>query len=265
MTAHTHTMTALVTGASAGIGEALAVELAKQKFNLILVARRADRLDALAQRLTAEHGIRAHTIAADLAAQGAADKLFADVAARGLTVDILVNNAGLGQNGAFHELPADTMLQLLQVNIVALTALTRAFLPAMIERKRGHVLHVGSVAGFMPGPGMAVYYASKAYVASFSDALAAELQGTGVSSTNLCPGATESEFAAVADMQTSRLFSTQPVMSAQEVAAAGVAGMLAGKPTVIPGLNNKAAVLSAKLTPRALNTRITQWINGKTH
>lgn len=260
--ASTQKKLALVTGASAGIGKALAAELARNGFDLLLVARRADRLEQLAAELTAAHKITAHTFACDLSAPDAAATIFTHVESLGLTVDALINNAGLGQNGKFHELPADTMHQVLQVNIVALTAMTRAFLPGMIARGRGHVMNVGSVAGFMPGPGMAIYYASKAFVASFSDALAIELAGTGVTMTNLCPGATESEFSAVAQMESSRLFNAQPVMSAESVAAQGVAGMLRGQATVITGINNKLTVATIRHAPRSMAGRITQWING---
>jgi uncharacterized protein len=263
MTLQKKHMRALVTGASAGIGEAIAAQLASHGFDLLLVARRVDRLDALAAKLSAAHGIDAQTLAADLGKPGAALAIFEEVHARGLTIDALVNNAGIGHAGKFHELPADTMSQLLQINIVALTELTRAFLPAMVERKRGHVLHVGSVAGMMPGPYMATYYASKAYVASFSDATSVELAGTGVTVTNLCPGATASEFAQVAGTADSRLFTTQPVMTSEAVAIAGVKGMLRGVRTVVPGLSNKLSAASASYAPRSLSMAISGWLNGK--
>ena len=192
--------TALITGASAGIGEALAKRFASDHHGVILVARRKQKLEQLAYDLREIHGVQAHVFECDLSEPGAATALKARLDEADLEVEFLVNNAGLGQNGLFHELDASRMSAMLQVNVTALTELTRVFLPEMVARKRGRILNVGSVAGFQPGPRMAVYYATKAYVLSLTEALVEELRGSGVTITNLSPGATESEFSEGAEM-----------------------------------------------------------------
>lgn len=248
--------TALVTGASGGIGEELARLLAAGGANLVLVARSHDKLAALARDLSAAHRVQARALACDLSAPDATDRIVAELRAHGIAVDILVNNAGFATYGLFVETPADEEARLLQVNIVALTNLTKRLLPGMVERRHGRVLNVASTAGFQPGPLMAVYYASKAYVLSLSEALANETEGTGVSVTCLCPGPTRTGFQDRARMRESKLFTTLAVMNAADVARAGYDGMMAGRAIVIPGLSNKLAVQVLRVSPRAMATRV---------
>src|SRR5512137_1041621 len=212
--------TVLVTGASSGIGLELARCFAADGCRLVLVARKGNVLEALATDLRKAHKIQAQVITTDLAHPDAPARLLAHLQAAGLKVDVLVNNAGFGAQGRFAELPLQRQLEMLQVNITSLTHLTRLLLPGMIERHRGGILNVASTAAFQPGPGMAVYYATKAYVLSFTEALAEELAGTGVTVTALCPGPTQTNFAEAAGARTSRLFN-KTAMSAASVAKTG--------------------------------------------
>ena len=198
--------TALITGASAGLGLEYARLFAADKHDLVLVARRRERLDALAAELAAAHGVKVHVVTADLMEPAAPQQIVDAVAALGVEVESLVNNAGFGTNGPFWELDPAKERGMIEVNVTALVALTRAFLPGMVQRKRGRVLNIGSTAGFQPGPYMAGYYASKAFVNSFTEGLAYELRGTGVTATVSCPGATATEFALVAGNEKSKLF-----------------------------------------------------------
>jgi short-subunit dehydrogenase len=252
--------TALITGASAGLGLEYARLFAADKHDLVLVARRKDRLDALAAELAAAHGVKVHVVAADLMEPAAAQQIVDAVAALGVTVEYLVNNAGFGTNGTFWELDAAKERGMIEVNITALVVLTRAFLPGMVQRKRGRVLNIGSTAGFQPGPYMAGYYASKAFVNSFTEGLAYELRGTGVTATVSCPGATATEFALVAGNEKSKLFK-MGAMTAAEVAADGYRAMMAGSPMVVHGLKNKFSAWSVRLSPRALVTAIAASLN----
>ena len=183
--------TALITGASSGIGRDLARVFAADGYNLVLVARRAAALQGLADELTRDYRIAASVIAADLAEPDATAQIVAQVSAAGTVVDVVVNNAGFGLQGTVAELPLERQLEMIQVNVTALTALSRSFLPSMLSRNRGGILNVGSTAAFQPGPLMAVYYATKAYVESFTEALAEEVSGTAVRVSCLCPGPTE--------------------------------------------------------------------------
>jgi uncharacterized protein len=253
--------TALVTGASSGIGEALARLIAAGGAHVVLVARNAGKLDTLAGELARAHGIRATVVAQDLSHPDAASRLAADLTGRGLTIDILVNNAGFGTSGRFWQIPADEDARLLQVNVVALTMLTKHLLPGMIERRRGRVLNVASTAAFQPGPLMATYYASKAYVLSFSEAIAEETSGTGVTVTCLCPGPTDTAFQDRAGIRESRLFSARTVMSVDEVARAGYDGMMAGRRLVIPGASNKAGTLLVRVAPRRFVSGVVRRLN----
>jgi short-subunit dehydrogenase len=219
--------TALVTGASAGIGIELARLHAERGGDLVLVARRRDRLDALARELRSAHAVRVEVITADLSRSGAARRLAAKLSEKGLAIDALINNAGLGAHGPFHESDLARQQQMLQVNIVALTELTHLLLPGMVERGHGRVLNVGSTAGFLPGPLQAVYYASKAFVNSFSQALANELSGTGVTVTALCPGPVATEFQDVAGMQGVKGFDF--AADARSVAECGYRAMEKGR------------------------------------
>jgi short-subunit dehydrogenase len=242
---------ALVTGASSGIGADLARELARDGHDLVLSARRVDAMAALARELEG-HGAAATVVAADLAQPGAAARLAADLAGRGLTVDVLINNAGLGANGQFAQLDPGRDAEMLQVNVVALTELTRLLLPGMIARRRGRVLLVSSTAGFQPGPQMAVYCATKAYVLSLGEAIAYELRGTGVTVTTLCPGATATNFSQVARTGNTNLFKSGlvPVMSSAEVARKGYQALKAGRRVAITGVPNKIVALAGRLSPR---------------
>ena len=256
-------LTALVTGASGGIGEELARLFAADGHDLVLVARSRDKLARLSEELGGKHGVRARVLAADLARDEAPREIFEELGAGGVEVDALVNNAGFGSYGLFAETDLESELGLLQVNVVALTHLTKLFLPGMIARRRGYVMNVASTAAFQPGPLMAVYYASKAYVLSFSEALANECEGTGVVVSALCPGPTETGFvAAVPGMGESKLFD-RAVMDARTVAEAGSRGMFDGKAVVIPGLRNNLLARSIGFFPRGLVTRVVRGIQEK--
>src|SRR6266403_1281484 len=214
--------TVLVTGASSGIGRALAKCFAAEGCRLILVARKRSALASLADELRKPHGTHSEILTADLAQPDAGARIFRHTETNGTKVDVLVNNAGFGAQGRFGELPVEGQLEMLQVNISALTHLTGLFLPGMIARRRGGVLNVASTAAFQPGPGMAVYYATKAYVLSFSEAVAEELRHSGVTVTALCPGPTRTDFAATADVGNSRLFAAFGIADAADVAEFGV-------------------------------------------
>ncbi len=247
--------TVLVTGASSGIGLELARCFAADPSNLILVARNTAALETLAAELRREYAIDVQVVRADLARPESPQNIFDELQGRGVRVEVLVNNAGFGLHGSFVELPLIRQLEIIQVNIAALVALTGLFLPGMVERRRGGILNVGSVAGFIPGPNLAVYYASKAFVQSFSEALVEELAGTGVSVTNLCPGPTETNFSRVA-----RSYQThaQPVakMSAAQVAAAGHRAFREKRSVKVPGIKNQVLVQLTRVLPRATIRRI---------
>ncbi len=246
---------ALITGASSGIGYELAHVFAKNGWNLVLVARRLDRLLALSQQLSKSFGVSVFVIEKDLTKPQASEELFRETSSKNLVIDALVNNAGVATYGMFSrtELKAET--DLLEINIGALTKLSKFYLRPMLERKKGWILNVASTAAFQPGPLMAVYYASKAYVLSFSEALANELEGTGVSVTALCPGATKTEFKDAAKMGDSKLFQKQ-VMSAERVAQEGYRGMMRRKTIVIPGVKNTIMASSVRWAPRWLVPRV---------
>ncbi len=243
--------TALITGASSGIGEAFARRLAAAGTDLALVARSADKLNALAGELTAKHGIRAEVIAADLSAPGAAQEVWEEAQKRGLAVDILVNNAGFGTNGVFDALPLARELEEIALNATAVVALTHLFLPPMLAQKRGAVINVASTAAFQPVPYMAVYGATKAFVLSFSEALWAENRGRGVRVLAFCPGVVNTGFAGVAGTHLAG-----KGMTADRVAAVALHALARGRSYVVPGAGNYAQSLAARFTPRALTARI---------
>jgi short-subunit dehydrogenase len=250
---------AVVTGASAGIGREIARVLAAD-FDLVLTARRESDLRDLAAELVPT---TCHIVPTDLAAAGGPGALVAAVAAAGLTPEVLVNNAGFGDLGPFAAADQDKLLRMIQVNVTALTELTGRFLPGMLARGRGRILNVGSVAGFQPGPLMAVYYATKAYVNSFSEAIASEVAGTGVTVTCLCPGPTRSGFAAVAGMEATNLFTVGSVADAGAVAAAGVRAMLRGRPLVVTGFRNRLLLFAERFVPRSWVIRAVRWMQQK--
>jgi uncharacterized protein len=253
----------LITGASSGIGEELAKLAAADGHDLVLVARSAEKLEALGESLARAHGIRATVLAEDLSDPAAADVIADVLAARQIDVDVLVNNAGFGTWGPFVESNVDEQRRLLYVNVFAVTMLTRRLAPLMVKRGRGRVLNVASTAAFEPGPLMATYYASKAYVLLFSEALADELSGSGVTVTCLCPGPTETGFSARAGNQRSRLFALGTVMDARSVARAGYDGMKAGRRLVIPGIVNKLTIQAARVSPRRFVTALVRKLNEK--
>lgn len=252
------TLTALITGASGGIGYELAKLFANDHHNLVLVARNGPRLAQIADELQRQFGVSVKTVALDLVAPGAPQSLFDELKRDGIAVDIVVNNAGYGKLGEFAAVPVEESLGQIQLNVTALTYLTRLFLGPMLERGSGRIMNVASTAGFQPGPLMAVYYATKAYVISFSEALANELAGKGITVTCLCPGATETGFASRAGNDKSRLFKQLAPMDAKSVALKGYRGLMAGKTLVIPGLKNWLLAESLRVSPRKLVTAISR-------
>jgi len=248
-----HARLALVTGASGGIGLELARLLAADGYRLVLVARDAAKLDAVAQALTTT-GQPPRIIAQDLAAPDGVATVLARL--DGMDVDVLVNNAGYAVYGAFAETAPEAELAMLQVNVMALTALTKRLLPGMVARKEGRILNLASTAAFLPGPLMTCYYASKAYVLSFTEGLAEELRGSGVTITALCPGPTETGFQQRAEMEASRLLTMTRLQSAADVAKAGYAGMLAGKTVVVPSWSDRVTTIAPRFVPRALVPRL---------
>jgi short-subunit dehydrogenase len=252
--------TALVTGASGGIGYELAKLFAHDGYDLVLVARSGEKLAQFAGELQRQFGVSVKCVALDLSATPAPAFLFDQLKREGIAVDFLVNNAGYGVFGEFAAMAMDDVLGQINLNIIALTALTRLFLPAMIARGSGKIMNVASTAGFQPGPLMAVYYATKAYVISFSEALANEVRGTGVSVTCFCPGATDTGFAARAGNDKSRLFKQFGAMNVTKVARDGYRGMMRGKTLVISGVRNWLVAESVRFAPRKTVTAVSRWI-----
>lgn len=253
--------TTLITGASSGIGRELAGLFARDGHPLVLVARSRPTLDELATALADRHRIRCEVIAADLGEPGAAASVVRRLEDLGVTIGILVNNAGYGVFGPFAETSLARELAMIQVNVVALTELTKRLLPAMLARGHGRILNVASTAAFQPGPLMAVYYATKAYVLSFSEALACELEGTGVTVTTLCPGPTRSGFEAAAGMQASRLMRGN-VAEAAAVARAGYAALMRGKRVFIHGFTNRVFAHGVRFLPRRLTTALVRRVQA---
>ena len=252
--------TALVTGASGGLGAEIARILAQQGFDLLLVARNERKLQALKEELEAAHNIEAQALPCDLAREDAALDVYDYVLGRALSIDVLVNNAGFGDSGAFHEADWGCQRNMVQVNVVALMQLTRLLVPHMVERRCGMVLNLSSVAAFSAGPYMSVYYATKAYVLSFSEVLSEELRGTGVTVTALCPGPTSTGFESAASMgSSSTMF--RHAASAAEVARDGVKAMRAGKAVCLQGAFTKAMAFGSRLVPRAIARKAAMRMN----
>ena len=256
-------LTALITGASGGIGYELAKLFAKDHYNLVLVARSSDKLNQVASQLRQQFGLNVEAMALDLAEDQSVKMLFEHLKGEKLEVDVLVNNAGFGVFGEFAEMPEEEVLGQVQLNVVALTHLTRLFLPAMIERRQGKIMNVASTAAFQPGPLMAVYYATKAYVLSFSEALANEVAGTGVVVSCFCPGATDTGFQKRAGIENSRLFKKIGAMNVETVARDGYRGLMAGKTLVISGTRNWLVAESVRFAPRKWVTAMSRWVAEK--
>jgi short-subunit dehydrogenase len=252
--------TALVTGASSGIGQELARLAARDRRDVVLVARRRERLEALADELTKRYGVVAEIVVADLSLPDSPARVVGEAQERRGPIEVLVNNAGLGVHGFFQETPLEQELEMIRVNVLALTHLTKLVVPGMIERRRGIVLNMASTAAFQPGPLMAVYYATKAYVLSFTEALAEELDGTGVTATALCPGPTLTEFQEKTGMGDVPMFRSPLVLDAATVARAGWEGAKRGKRVVVPGVANRILALGARFSPRKLATKIARRI-----
>lgn len=246
---------ALITGASSGIGLELARLHAERGGDLVVVARRADRLRELKTELEAAHGVTVYVIATDLTEENAGAAVFEELRTVGIDVEYLVNNAGFGGRGMFHERDWESDRDMIQLNVVALTALCRMFLPGFVARGRGRILNVSSTAGRVPGPLQAVYFATKAYVTSFSNAIAEELRDTGVTVTALLPGATATSFADTADLEDTSLF--RRAASARSVAEDGYEAMMAGRLEVISGLplSQRIGLRLAPLLPTKLALR----------
>lgn len=254
--------TALITGASGGIGYELAKLFARDRHNLVLVARSGDKLAQVAKELEAG-GVSAKAVPLDLTDPPAPKFLFDQLQREGVTIDMLVNNAGFGAYGEFAEMSETEILGQISLNITALTQLTRLFLPVMLSGRNGRVMNVASTAGFQPGPLMAVYYATKAYVISFSEAIANELQNSGVTVTCFCPGATETGFAKRAGNETSRLFRKFGAMGADKVALDGYRAMMEGRPLAISGAQNWLVAQSTRFAPRKMVTAVSRWISER--
>ena len=256
-----HQGTALVTGASSGIGLELARVLAGNGHPLVIVARGRERLETVAAQLGSEFRVPVKAYAKDLAEPSAAEELWADLRDAGISVDILVNNAGIGLYGELQNESVDALRRMQMINVLALTTLTRLALPGMLERKRGRIMNLASVVGFQPGgPRMAVYYATKSYVLSFSKGLARELDGSGVSVTALSPGLTKSSFEEKSGASGTALYKLVPQMTAEAVARAGYRGMMRGRRVVIPGLITKILALAGELPPRILALEVNRWL-----
>ncbi len=255
-----------MTGASAGIGAAIARELARRGHGLILVARRKDRLDALAAELAADHGVRAQTLGCDLAKAASRQRLPARAQALGLEVSVLVNNAGFATGGAFHQSDPERELEQVRVLVEAPVGLTSAFLPGMVRRGRGAILNVASTAGMQPLPYSAGYSAAKAYVLTFSEALHQEVRGAGVTVTALAPGPVSTDFWETAGWEVAGGQSFESAMpgpawvTAEETARAGVKGLEAGRRVVVPGLPVRAAMLAGQYVPHALKLPAIEWV-----
>jgi len=255
--------TVLITGASSGIGYELARLFARDGYRLVLVARNRERLAAITEELQRLSNASVILASKDLSQPRAPEELFEELQRDRVAVDVLVNNAGIGLYGLFTETDLEIELSMMRLNMVSLTHLTKLCLPHMLGHRAGKILNVASTAAFQPGPLMAVYYATKAYVLSFSEALANELRGTGVTVTALCPGPTATGFQRQARLERSRLFASRG-MNAATVAKVGYRGLLRHDTVVIPGLRNQILAQVVRLTPRNLVTHIVRGLQERT-
>jgi uncharacterized protein len=254
--------TVLITGASSGIGLELAKCFAAEGSRLVLVARNTEALQSLAEELRRAHNVEASVLTADLSLPETPERIFRELQSRGIAVDVLVNNAAFGTWGRFTESPLQRQIDALQVNITALIHLTGLFLPEMLRRRRGGILNVASVAGFVPGPGMAIYYATKACVLSFTEALAEELDGTNVTVSALCPGPTITNFDKVAQINKAKRKIRMAKMSAEAVARYGIGAFRKRKVVAVPGLQNRLIIFIARCLPRCLVRKAAGKSNG---
>lgn len=255
--------TALITGASNGIGLELAKVHASKGGDLVLVARNKAKLDELKTTLENEYKVNVYTIGKDLSATNAANEVYDETTRQHIQIDYLINNAGFGEFGLFTDTDWNKELQMINLNITTLTAFTKLYLQDMVKRRSGRIMNVASTAAFQSGPTMAVYYATKAYVLSFSEAVNNEVSDKGVTITTLCPGATESGFQAAAAMEESRLVKGRKLPSSKEVAQYGYAAMMKGKTVAIHGLMNWILANSVRFTPRSIVVKITRKIQDK--
>jgi short-subunit dehydrogenase len=248
--------TALITGASGGIGYEFTKLFARDGYDLVLVARSEDKLKQIGSNLEGKHGISVRAITKDLSIPASPQEIYDELEREATHIDVLVNNAGFTVFGPFLETSLFDELQMMQVNMVTLTHLTKLFLPGMVDRGWGRVLNVASTAAFQPGPLMAVYYATKSYVLFFSEAIATELEGTGVTVTALCPGPTETGFQKRGNLEDSRLIAGRKIMDAGGVARAGYRALMKGQTVVIPGRANWVFAQAVRFMPRKLVTRV---------
>lgn len=243
---------AVVTGASSGLGIDFASELAKDGYDLVLVARTTAALESVAADLHTKHATATHVLTHDLAKPGAGASLAAEIAQLGIEPEVLINNAGFGDNSDFADADAAMLAEMTQLNVVTLTDLTRALLPGMLAKKKGRIMLLASTAAFQPGPHMAVYCATKAYVLSFGEAIAYELRGTGVTVTTVCPGATKTGFQKAANIDESSPFLKSGMMTSAEVARQGYRAMKSGLPVVVTGVPNLLSAAMGRHMPHAL-------------
>lgn len=249
---------ALITGGSSGIGLALAHEFASHDYDLILVSEDTSALDQACREVTRRHPVQVRVITQDLRKADGPRKLHDEVTAMALQVDVLVNDAGIGQRGPFAEIPLTRDLELIQLNVMAVTQLTKLFLVDMLRRGSGRILNLGSIAGFQPGPLFAVYHATKAYVVSLTEALADELADTPLTITCLCPGPTATNFFARAEMEHTKVVQDGDLMDPAVVAKAGYEGLMDGERIVVPGAKNKVMTFTRRLIPIGLQARMTR-------
>jgi short-subunit dehydrogenase len=253
--------TVLITGASSGIGMGLAKLFAADGSDLVLVARREDRLNELAEELKSEHGIEVHVLPKDLSKKTSPKEIFNHLKKEKIEIDVLVNNAGFGSRGTVSELDTDLQVDMVQVNAAALTHLTSLFLPGIIERGQGGILNVGSLAGFQPGPNLAVYFATKAYVLSFTEALAEEISNPNIKVSCFAPGPVKTEFGEKSDLEDSLLFKMS-LMDLEPAVKAGYEGFRKGKTIVIPGLKQQIVPFLNRFTPRIIVRKIAKKLNS---
>lgn len=247
--------TALITGASSGIGKALAQKFAQHDYDLVMIAEMENELAEAAEEVSDQYGVEVMDLARDLTKENAPRQIYDHLRERSIDINVLVNDAGVGQKEKFHETDIGKDLDMVRLNIEALLRMTKLFVKDMVNRGEGRILNMGSVAGFQPGPLMAVYHASKAFVNSFSEAIADELQGTGVTVTALCPGPTDTDFFDRADMENARILQEGTVMEPEEVAEAGYKALMDGERMTIPGMSNTLMTFSRRLIPKSMQAK----------